>query len=100
MRGDRVLARAVWAFAHGMTSPELNERFPPDADLDAAWDRDLKRIPAMRRPRDPRQRRRGRELTGAAFATRCGGRAHADSGPVRARTGPAPAGLDAACLVP
>jgi AcrR family transcriptional regulator len=33
--GDR--ARAVWAFAHGMTILELNGRFPPDADLDAAW---------------------------------------------------------------
>jgi AcrR family transcriptional regulator len=35
--GSRSLARAVWAFAHGMTSLELNGRFPPDADLDAAW---------------------------------------------------------------
>jgi AcrR family transcriptional regulator len=31
------LARAAWAFAHGMTILELNQRFPPDADLDAAW---------------------------------------------------------------
>jgi AcrR family transcriptional regulator len=35
--GDRDLARALWAFAHGMTILELNHRFPPDADLDAAW---------------------------------------------------------------
>ena len=41
MGGDRNLARAVWAFAHGMTVLELNERFPPDADLDAAWKRGL-----------------------------------------------------------
>jgi AcrR family transcriptional regulator len=34
---DPNLARAVWAFAHGMTILELNGRFPPDADLDAAW---------------------------------------------------------------
>jgi AcrR family transcriptional regulator len=34
---DRDLARAFWAFAHGMTILELNSRFPPDADLDAAW---------------------------------------------------------------
>ena len=34
---DPALARAAWAFAHGMTNLELNERFPPDADLDAAW---------------------------------------------------------------
>jgi AcrR family transcriptional regulator len=31
------LARAAWAFAHGMTILELNSRFPLDADLDAAW---------------------------------------------------------------
>lgn len=38
---DRDLARAAWAFAHGMTILELNDRFPPDADLDAAWKRGL-----------------------------------------------------------
>lgn len=36
--GDPDLARAVWAFAHGMTILELDGRFPPGADLDAAWD--------------------------------------------------------------
>jgi AcrR family transcriptional regulator len=35
--GDADLARAAWAFAHGMASLELAGRFPPDADLDAAW---------------------------------------------------------------
>lgn len=35
--GNADLARAVWAFAHGMAILELNERFPPGADLDAAW---------------------------------------------------------------
>jgi AcrR family transcriptional regulator len=39
--GDGDLARAVWAFAHGMTILELNGRFPPDADLDAAWEHGL-----------------------------------------------------------
>jgi AcrR family transcriptional regulator len=39
--GDVDAARAVWAFAHGMTILELNGRFPPGADLDAAWDRGL-----------------------------------------------------------
>jgi AcrR family transcriptional regulator len=38
---DRDLARAAWAFAHGMTILELDRRFPPDADLDAAWRRGL-----------------------------------------------------------
>ena len=35
--GDEDLARAAWAFAHGMTILELNNRFPEGADLDAAW---------------------------------------------------------------
>lgn len=35
--GDPDLARSVWAFAHGMVSLELADRFPPGADLDAAW---------------------------------------------------------------
>ena len=39
--GDADLARAAWAFAHGMTNLELNGRFPENADLDAAWDRGL-----------------------------------------------------------
>jgi hypothetical protein len=38
---DLDLARAVWAFAHGMIILELNCRFPGDADLDAAWQRGL-----------------------------------------------------------
>jgi len=37
--GDRDLARAAFAFAHGMMILELNGRFPADADLDAAWRR-------------------------------------------------------------
>jgi AcrR family transcriptional regulator len=35
--GDPDLARAAWAFAHGMTILELDGRFPRGADLDAAW---------------------------------------------------------------
>jgi AcrR family transcriptional regulator len=35
--GDEQRARAAWAFAHGMTILELDGRFPPGADLDAAW---------------------------------------------------------------
>lgn len=45
--GDPDAARAVWAFAHGMTILELDGRFPPGADLDAAW---AKGIAAFRRP--------------------------------------------------
>jgi AcrR family transcriptional regulator len=39
--GDPDAARALWAFAHGMTILELNGRFPADADLDAAWERGI-----------------------------------------------------------
>ena len=35
--GSEAKARATWAFAHGMTILELDARFPPTADLDAAW---------------------------------------------------------------
>jgi AcrR family transcriptional regulator len=38
---DVDLARATWAFAHGMTILELNGRFPPDADIDEAWKRGI-----------------------------------------------------------
>jgi AcrR family transcriptional regulator len=30
-------ARAAWAFAHGMALLEITNRFPPGADIDAAW---------------------------------------------------------------
>jgi AcrR family transcriptional regulator len=36
--GSRARARALWAFAHGMVMLELDQRFPADADLDAAWE--------------------------------------------------------------
>jgi AcrR family transcriptional regulator len=39
--GDADLARAMFAFAHGMTILELNGRFPAEADLDAAWQRGI-----------------------------------------------------------
>lgn len=39
--GDVDAARAAWAFAHGMTILELNQRFPDDADIEAAWGRGL-----------------------------------------------------------
>ncbi|MFD7409862.1 TetR/AcrR family transcriptional regulator [Streptomyces sp. NPDC059866] len=34
---DVDIARSLWAFAHGMVMLELDGRFPPGADLDAAW---------------------------------------------------------------
>jgi AcrR family transcriptional regulator len=39
-------ARAAWAFAHGMTILELDGRFPPGADLDAAWDAGIRALGA------------------------------------------------------
>jgi AcrR family transcriptional regulator len=36
--GDADLARTGWALAHGLTLLEIAGRFPPDADLDAAWE--------------------------------------------------------------
>jgi AcrR family transcriptional regulator len=34
---DANRARAAWAFAHGMALLEIANRFPPGADIDAAW---------------------------------------------------------------
>jgi AcrR family transcriptional regulator len=48
--GDR--ARAAWAFAHGMAILEIAGRFPPDADLDAAW---RAGVDAFRPPRSQRR---------------------------------------------
>jgi hypothetical protein len=48
--GDPDLARAVWAFAHGMAILELDGRFPVEADLDAAWARGLATFAAAARP--------------------------------------------------
>lgn len=36
---DHTRARLAWAAAHGLVSLEIAGRFPPDADLDAAWRR-------------------------------------------------------------
>ena len=30
-------ARALWGLAHGLVDLELAGRFPPGADIDAAW---------------------------------------------------------------
>jgi AcrR family transcriptional regulator len=42
------VARAAWAFAHGMTILELNRRFPPDADLEAAWEQGIQAFTSRR----------------------------------------------------
>ncbi len=51
---DAHRARAAWAFAHGMTMLELDRRFPPGADIDAAWREGIDAF----RPRGPISRRR------------------------------------------
>jgi len=57
--GDQHLARAAWAFAHGMTIFELNDRFSEGADLDAAWRRGLDALQAAAPPAAAPRRRRG-----------------------------------------
>ena len=47
--GDPDAARAAFAFAHGMVVLELNQRFPPRADLDAAWKRGVDAFRPVRR---------------------------------------------------
>lgn len=51
--GDEDLARAAWAFAHGMTILELNDRFGEGADLDAAWSRGMVALQAATPKRTP-----------------------------------------------
>jgi len=67
--GDPNLSRALWAFAHGMTILELSGRFPPGANLEAAWKRGLDAFTtAAARPADrrrPRQRRGANTLPSA-----------------------------------
>lgn len=58
--GNEDLARAAWAFAHGMTILELNHRFPEGVDLDAAWERGMAALRAsVPTARSARQRNRG-----------------------------------------
>ena len=45
---DADRARAAWAFAHGMTLLELTNRFPPGADIDAAWREGIRAFAAGR----------------------------------------------------
>jgi AcrR family transcriptional regulator len=45
--GDVVTARVIWAFAHGMISLELSDRFPPGADVDVLWAHGLGALRAL-----------------------------------------------------
>ena len=53
--GDRDVARAAWAFAHGMVMLELADRFPPDADIDRAWRVGIEGIVSMATETRPRK---------------------------------------------
>ena len=50
--GDMNRARAAWAFAHGMVTLELADRFPEHADLAAAWSVGLEGIAITTRQLD------------------------------------------------
>lgn len=50
--GDIDRSRAAWAFAHGMVTLELADRFPEDADLEAAWGFGLESIANPTAPAD------------------------------------------------
>jgi AcrR family transcriptional regulator len=50
--GSQDLARAVWAFAHGMVQLELARRFPPGADLEGAWQEGITAFQARMTTRD------------------------------------------------
>ncbi|MFJ8824885.1 TetR/AcrR family transcriptional regulator [Streptomyces sp. NPDC102467] len=51
--GDIDLARATWAFAHGMVILEIHGRFPGGADLGAAWRTGVRAVEVT--PSTPRQ---------------------------------------------
>jgi AcrR family transcriptional regulator len=44
------VARAAWAFMHGMVELELDERFPPDTDVDGAWRAGIAALGAIAAP--------------------------------------------------
>jgi AcrR family transcriptional regulator len=35
--GDEFLGQALWSYAHGMVTLELDQRYPPGSDLDRTW---------------------------------------------------------------
>jgi AcrR family transcriptional regulator len=51
--GDLASARVVWAFAHGATMLELNDRFPPGTSVQELWERGLEALrPLISAPSD------------------------------------------------
>lgn len=58
--GDLDRARAFLGLAHGLVDLELNDHFPPGADVEAAWNCAVDALagpPAIQRRRAPRSRR-------------------------------------------
>jgi AcrR family transcriptional regulator len=62
--GDQDLARAAFGFAHGMANLELNDRFPPGADIDAAWERGLEAFRSVSAAASASPRSTARSRTG------------------------------------
>lgn len=60
---DEDLARAAWAFAHGMTIFELNSRFSEAANVDVAWHRGIAALQAA-----AHKRKRARKPAGSSPA--------------------------------
>jgi hypothetical protein len=50
-QGNIDRARALWGLAHGLIALELAGRFPPDADVHAAWEAGIAAFTRSRRPR-------------------------------------------------
>ena len=48
-------ARAAWSLAHGLVMLEINGRFPPDADIDAALQAGMTAMERIGRPLDCRR---------------------------------------------
>jgi AcrR family transcriptional regulator len=57
--GDPALARALWSFAHGMVILEIDGRYPPDSDLEAAWAAGAEAFAAAGAKLSPKASRRG-----------------------------------------
>lgn len=58
--GDEDLARAAWAFGHGMTIFELNTRFSAGANVEAAWRRGIELLQAAAGSEERRSAARAR----------------------------------------
>ena len=63
MDGDPDKARAFFGVAHGLVDLELNNHFPPDADIEATWHVAVDALAASAPAAPPRRRRSTAETT-------------------------------------